>query len=157
MPESSVGSTTGSTATATKTLGYAGEDATSGLKRHVGAIGLLFAGVGSIIGSGWLFGAFNASTVAGPSAIISWVIGAALIMLIGLVFAELGSMFPVSGGVARFPHYAFGSFASFILGWVTWLAAAVVAPIEVLAAITYASSYAPWLINPNETLSWPGG
>jgi amino acid transporter len=145
--------TTGSTAT----LGYAHEDATSGLKRHVGPIGLLFAGVGSIIGSGWLFGAFNASRVAGPMAIVSWAVGAGMIMLIGLVFAELGSMFPVSGGVARFPHYAFGSFASFTLGWVTWLAAAVVAPIEVLAAITYASSYAPWLINPNATLSWPGG
>jgi amino acid transporter len=153
VSEGKVRDTTGSTAA----IGYAQEDASSGLKRHVGAIGLLFAGVGSIIGSGWLFGAFNASTVAGPAAILSWVIGAGMIMLIGLVFAELGSMFPVSGGVARFPHYSFGSFASFTLGWVTWLAAAVVAPIEVLAAITYASSYAPWLINPNETLSWPGG
>ena len=136
---------------------YSAEDATSGLKRHVGPIGLLFAGVGSIIGSGWLFGAFNASAIAGPVAIFSWVIGAVMIMFIGLVFAELGAMFPVSGGVARFPHYSFGSFASFTLGWVTWLAAAVVAPIEVLGAITYAASYAPWLINNDGTLSWPGG
>jgi amino acid transporter len=141
----------------TGTTEYSAEDATSGLKRHVGPIGLLFAGVGSIIGSGWLFGAFNASAIAGPVAIFSWVIGAVMIMFIGLVFAELGAMFPVSGGVARFPHYSFGSFASFTLGWVTWLAAAVVAPIEVLGAITYASSYAPWLINGDGTLSWPGG
>ena len=40
------------------------------LKRHVGVIGLLFASVGSIIGSGWLFGALNASQAAGPAAII---------------------------------------------------------------------------------------
>jgi len=32
------------------------------LRRHVGVVGLLFASVGSIIGSGWLFGALNAST-----------------------------------------------------------------------------------------------
>ena len=31
------------------------------LRRHVGRVGLLFASVGSIIGSGWLFGALNAS------------------------------------------------------------------------------------------------
>src|SRR3954469_2453629 len=42
------------------------------LRRHVGVIGLLFASVGSIIGSGWLFGALNASVEAGPAAIISW-------------------------------------------------------------------------------------
>ena len=34
------------------------------LKRHVGVVGLLFASVGSIIGSGWLFGALNASVTA---------------------------------------------------------------------------------------------
>jgi hypothetical protein len=32
----------------------------------VGLVGLLFASVGSIIGSGWLFGALNASLIAGP-------------------------------------------------------------------------------------------
>lgn len=139
------------------------EDATSGLNRHIGPVGLLFAGVGSIIGSGWLFGAFNASAIAGPAAIFSWLIGAVMIMLIGLVYSELGAMFPVSGGVARFPHYSFGSFASFTLGWVTWLAAAVVAPIEVLGAITYASSYAPWLTYTahgdatQHLLTWPAG
>ena len=42
------------------------------LKRHVGVVGLLFASVGSIIGSGWLFGALDASTQAGPAALISW-------------------------------------------------------------------------------------
>lgn len=136
---------------------FTAEDATSGLKRDIGPLGLLFAGVGSIIGSGWLFGAFNASSIAGPVAIFSWVLGAIMILLIGLVYAELGSMFPVSGGVARFPHYSYGSFASYTLGWVTWLAAAVVAPAEVLAAITYASSYAPWLVNDDKLLTWPQG
>src|SRR5262245_48490199 len=89
------------------------EDETSCLRRHVGRTGLLFAGVGSIIGSGWLFGALEASQLAGPAAILSWVIGGAMIICIGLTFAELGTMFPVSGGVVRFPHFAFGSFASF--------------------------------------------
>ncbi len=116
------------------------EDATSGLKRHIGRTGLLFAGVGSIIGSGWLFGALEASQLAGPAAIISWVLGGAMILTIALTFAELGTMFPVAGGVVRFPHFAFGSFASFMLGWITWLSAASVAPVEVEAALQYASN-----------------
>jgi len=140
-----------------ETFEYAAEDATSGLRRHIGPLGLLFAGVGSIIGSGWLFGAFNATHIAGPVAIFAWVLGAIMIMLIGLVYSELGAMFPVSGGVVRFPHYSFGSFASFTMGWVTWLAAAVVAPIEVEGAIQYASSYAPSLFTKSGVLSWPQG
>jgi amino acid transporter len=119
---------------------YSHEDETSGLHRHLGRTGLLFAGVGSIIGSGWLFGALNAAEIAGPAAILSWVIGAVMILLIGLTYAELGTMFPVSGGVVRFPHFAFGSFASYVMGWITWLAAASVAPVEVEAAIQYASN-----------------
>ena len=114
------------------------------LKRHVGVVGLLFASVGSIIGSGWLFGALNASVTAGPAAIISWALGGVLILLIALVYAELGTMFPLSGGVVRFPHLAFGSFASYSAGWITWVAVATTAPIEVEAALQYATKYAPF-------------
>ncbi|MGH8861442.1 MAG: APC family permease [Jatrophihabitantaceae bacterium] len=112
------------------------------MRRDIGIIGLLFASIGSIIGSGWLFGALNATIIAGPAAIFSWLIGAVLIVMIGLVFAELGTMFPISGGVVRFPHLAFGSFASYSMGWITWVAAATVAPIEVEGALQYATKYA---------------
>jgi amino acid transporter len=126
------------------TLGQpAGDDGR--LRRHIGPIGLLFTAVGSIIGSGWLFGALNAAQIAGPGAVLAWIIGGVMIMLIGLCFAELGTMFPVSGGVIRFPHYAFGSFASYTLGWITWVAAASTTSIEVLAALQYSTNYLPWL------------
>ncbi len=58
-----------------------------------------------------------------------------MLILIGLCYAELGTMFPVSGGVVGFSHYAFGSFASYTLGWITWLAIAPMTSIEVLAAL----------------------
>ena len=114
------------------------------LRRHVGVIGLLFASVGSIIGSGWLFGALNASVEAGPAAIISWALGGVLILLIALVYAELGTMYPVSGGVVRYPHMSFGSFASYTTSWITWVAVATTAPIEVEAALQYGTKYAPF-------------
>ena len=114
------------------------------LRRHVGIVGLLFASVGPIIGSGWLFGALNASQAAGPAAVISWALGGLMILLIAIVYAELGTMFPLSGGVVRFPHLAFGSFASYSAGWITWVAVATTAPIEVMAALQYATKYAPF-------------
>jgi amino acid transporter len=114
------------------------------LRRHIGIVGLLFASVGSIIGSGWLFGAMNASQQAGPAAIISWALGGIMILLIALVYAELGTMFPLSGGVVRYPHMSFGSFASYTSGWITWVAVATTAPIEVEAALQYGTKYAPF-------------
>lgn len=114
------------------------------LKRHIGVTGLLFASVGSIIGSGWLFGALNAAQQAGPAAIFSWAIGGFMILLIALVYAELGTMFPLSGGVVRYPHMSFGSFASYTSGWITWVAVATTAPIEVEAALQYGTKYAPF-------------
>lgn len=116
------------------------------LKRHIGTVGLLFAGVGSIIGSGWLFGALNASREAGPAAVISWALGAVMVLAIALVYAELGVMFPLSGGVVRYPHIAFGSFASYTTGWITWVGASTTAPIEVLAALQYATRYFPFTV-----------
>src|SRR5947199_9671239 len=112
-----------------------------GLDRGVGFLGLLWSSEGSIIGSGWLFGALTAVSIAGPSALIAWAIASVIVILLALVHAELGGIFPVSGGTSRFPHYAFGSLAGATFGWFAYLQAASVAPIEVLAAIQYLSSY----------------
>ena len=50
-------------------------------------------------------------------------------------------MYPVAGGTARFPHYAFGGPAGASFGWFSWLQAATVAPIEVMAVIQYGQHY----------------
>ena len=112
-----------------------------GLRRDIGFIGLLWASGGSIIGSGWLFGAQGALATAGPAAIISWAVGAVAILLLALVHAELGAMWPVAGGTGRFPHSAFGGAVGASFGWFSWLQAATVAPIEVMAVIQYGQHY----------------
>lgn len=146
--------------TPVKTAATSGTGDSKLLRRDLGTIGLLFSAVGSIIGSGWLFGALNASKLAGPASIFSWIIGAVIIVLIGFVYAELGTMFPHAGGVARYPHYSFGSFASYSTGWVTWIAAATVAPAEVLAALTYMTGYSKniglFLVNNQGVLTGAG-
>jgi amino acid transporter len=47
----------------------------------------------------------------------------------------------VAGGTGRFPHTAFGGAVGASFGWFSFLQAATVAPIEVLAVITYAQHY----------------
>jgi len=128
------------------------------LKREIGLISLLWASTGSIIGSGWLFGAQKGLVAAGPAVIISWIIGGGAILLLALVHAELGAMYPVSGGSARFPHYAFGGAAGASFGWFSWLQAATVAPIEVSAMINYAThySFAKGWLHPDQTLTASG-
>ena len=115
-------------------------DQPGGLKRSVGFYGLMFVSLGSIIGSGWLLGALNAAQVAGPASILSWMLAACMLALLALTYAELGATYPVAGGAARFPYYSHGPIAGFMSGWASWLQAVFVAPIEVLAAITYVNS-----------------
>lgn len=110
------------------------------LKRSVGFYGLMFVSLGSIIGSGWLLGALNAAQVAGPASVLSWLLAAFMLSLLALAYAELGATYPVAGGAGRFPYYSHGPIAGFVAGWASWLQAVFIAPIEVLAAITYVNS-----------------
>jgi amino acid transporter len=110
------------------------------LRRAVGLRGLTLISLGSIIGSGWLLGALTASKVAGGASILSWVLAGAVLALLALVHAELGSTYPVSGGTARFPFMAFGSLGGFTGGWMAWIQAVTIAPIEVEATLGYLNS-----------------
>ncbi|QXH49004.1 hypothetical protein KSS93_19230 [Pseudomonas xanthosomatis] len=49
-------------------------------QRSIGPWSLMLTGLGSIIGSGWLFGAWHASAIAGPAAILAWIIGAVVVL-----------------------------------------------------------------------------
>lgn len=128
------------------------------LRRAVGLRGLTMISLGSIIGSGWLLGALTAAKVAGGASIVSWIIGGAVLALLALVHAELGSTYPVSGGTARFPFMTFGALGGFTGGWMAWLQAVTIAPIEVEATLGYldAKFTSLNLINANGTLDGKG-
>ena len=115
----------------------------SPIRREVGSIALLFTGLGSIIGSGWLFGAWRAAGLAGSSAIWAWVLGAAIMTTIALTYAELGAMFPESGGTVRYGHYSHGSLVGFIAAWANWISTVSALPVEAEASVQYMASW-PW-------------
>src|SRR5580698_11562414 len=119
----------------------ASQPADVGLRREMGLIGATWASETSIIGSGWLFGALFAAQAAGTAALLGWVIAGAIVIILALVHAELGGMYPVSGGTARFPHYAFGGVAGITFGFFSWLQAVAVAPFECYGVMRYAHYY----------------
>jgi amino acid transporter len=126
--------------TTSSSVGTTRDGGAPGLRRSIGFWGLMFVSLGSIIGSGWLLGALGAAQAAGPASLISWVLAGAMLAVLALVHAELGATYPVAGGTARFPYYAFGALAGFTAGWAAWLQAVTLAPIEVEASLQYLSN-----------------
>lgn len=118
------------------------------LRRDAGIVGLLFASTTSMVGSGWLFGAYHASRIAGPLSIGSWVLGAIIILLIALCFAELAALFPRSGALVHMSHASHGEGLGRIWCWLLFLAYVPVPAVEAEAIVTYANNYLPWFIRP---------
>ncbi|MGT2425016.1 APC family permease [Amnibacterium kyonggiense] len=115
------------------------------LKQRLGYWSLVATGIGSVIGSGWLFSAMYAAQTAGPAALVAWVIGGAVMLAVALVFAELGMVRPESGGLVRYPLYSNGRFAASIVGWSMWVTYVANPPTEASGVVQYASSYLPGL------------
>jgi amino acid transporter len=114
-------------------------------KRQIGASGVMFASIGAMVGSGWLFSSLYASQVAGPGALISWLLATFCVIIIAFTFAELGTLFPIAGGIANYPFFTHGKLAGFLLGWISWLSFLVLTPIEVQATLQYMTNFFPSL------------
>ncbi len=113
------------------------------LKRVLSRSQLLMLSLGAIIGSGWLFSAMTADTLAGPASYISWIVGGLLVLFIAMAYAEVATMLPRSGAIVRYPHLTHGGYTGFILGWAYLLASASVPAIEAIATVQYIGPQAP--------------
>lgn len=119
------------------------EQADQGLRKTMGFNSILFMSIGAIIGSGWLLGALASASVAGPAAILSWVIGGIFVLFISLSYAELSGMLPRTGAIVRYPQLSHGSYTGWIIGWTYWLSAISVPAIEAEAVVTYVGGRYP--------------
>lgn len=88
----------------------------SGLKsRHLTMISL--AGV---IGGALFIGSGNVIYDAGPAAILAYILGGALVMLIMRMLGEMAVAEPDSGSFSRYADHAIGRWAGFTVGWLYW-------------------------------------
>lgn len=119
------------------------------LKRDISTTNVLVAAAGGMIGSGWLFSPFISAQIAGSNALIAWIIAAIFMLFIALPLCELGTMFPVSGGMANYPSFTHGPEVGFLFAWASWLSYVVMTPIEIQAILQYGSHFFPVLIEKN--------
>jgi len=90
------------------------------LQKKLTLSGLTMIAVGSCIGTGIFLVANQIATeLPHPGYILLiWLIGGLVAMTGALTFAELGAMFPKSGGVYVFLKEAYGDLVGFLYGWI---------------------------------------
>lgn len=89
----------------------------SGLKKNLTAFDLGLLGIGSVVGTGVFVATGQGALMAGPAIIISFIIAAITSALCALTYAELSTMFPVSGSTYSYSYVAFGEIVAWIIGW----------------------------------------
>jgi len=114
-------------------------------KKQLSLTDLTFIGLGAIFGSGWLFAASHVAAIAGPAGIFSWLLGGFAVLLLGIVYCELGAALPRAGGVVRYPVYSHGPLLGYLMGFITLIAFSSLVAIEVVASRQYAAAWFPGL------------
>ncbi len=94
-------------------------DPDAGLVKEIGLGGATLLVIGSVIGSGIFLttGLMAAQIPSATLLLVAWAAGGALAMAGGLVYAEMGAMYPRSGGLYVFLAEAYGPVWGFLFGW----------------------------------------
>lgn len=133
-------------------------DPDEGLIRAIGLGSAVMIVVGAVIGSG-IFLTTGGMAALIPSAsllLLAWVLGGVLAITGGLTYAEMGAMFPRSGGVYVFLREAYGPLTGFLYGWSSLLV--VISGSMAAVAVGFAeylSYFIPVLSTSNVVLSVP--
>ncbi|BCU68048.1 ABC transporter permease [Sulfolobales archaeon HS-7] len=113
------------------------------LKRDLGVLYLIFIAVISVIGSGVLVVPTTAEYMAGPASLLSVIIAGVSILIFLLLYAELSSEIPVTGGTVRYPDISHGNIVSAMIGYGLLLAYVVSPPLVLEIMLSYLSYFFP--------------
>ena len=112
------------------------------LKKEVGLFGALSAVIGTVIGAGVFFKIASMADRTGSAnlVIVAWVLAGIFTIAGGLTVAELGAMFPETGGAVKYLEHTYGAIWGFLFGWIQTL---VYYPANIAAlAIIWATQFA---------------
>ena len=116
----------------------------SNLKKRPSLFTAVGIGLGCMIGSGWLFSSYYAAQYTGPSAFISWVLGAALALILALLLAEISTMYRESALFSRLLTISHNNRdLGFVIGISNWLGMIIIIPSEASATVQYLSAAFP--------------
>jgi amino acid transporter len=103
---------------------------------ELGLLDATMIGMGAMIGAGIFVLTGLAAEIAGPGAILVFVLNGIVTAFTGLSYAELASAIPKSGGGYAFVREVFADLQSFLMGWMLWFA-------YMIAGALYALGFAP--------------
>lgn len=110
-----------------------------GLKnRHLQLISL-----GGIIGSGYFLGTGYVLEKAGPAAILSYLLGGAIVLCVMLCLAELAVAEPIAGSFVTYARKYIGSTWACGVGWTYWMTWVSYVPSEMIAAGIIMNNFVP--------------
>ncbi|GAA2294953.1 amino acid permease [Streptomyces kunmingensis] len=108
----------------------AGTALTQGLKGRQ----ITMISIGGVIGAGLFVGSSTAVATAGPAVLISFLLAAALVVLVMQMLGEMAVAQPDTGSFSTYADRALGRWAGFSIGWLYWWFYILVIPIEAIAA-----------------------
>ena len=86
--------------------------------RRLGLMDVTFIGVGAVIGAGiFVITGQAAATMAGPAIVLSFLLGAVMIGITALIYAELSAAYPVAGSAYSFTFASLGEVFAWFVGW----------------------------------------
>lgn len=118
-----------------------GEASSHELKRTLGKWNLVSLGIGCIIGAGiFVMTGTAAAQHAGPAIIMSFVFTGIACAFVGLCYAELAALLPVSGSAYTYAYATLGEVFAWVMGWLLLLEYGV-------AAATVAVGWSGYLVS----------
>ncbi|MCX4835101.1 MULTISPECIES: amino acid permease [unclassified Streptomyces] len=108
----------------------AGATLTQGLKGRQ----ITMISIGGVIGAGLFVGSSAAVATAGPAVIVSFLLAAALVVLVMQMLGEMAVANPDTGSFSTYADRALGRWAGFSIGYLYWWFYILVIPIEAIAA-----------------------
>ena len=119
------------------------------LSKEISSIDYLSIGFGSMVGVGWIIVLGDWLTQAGPvGAILAFVCGGLVTLLVGVCYAELATLLPVSGGEVAYAYEIYGLRTSFAMGWVLSLPYVAVTAWEAIAVAWIVNIFLPGIEGP---------
>ncbi len=116
-------------------------------RKELGFWHVILLTIGAILGPAIAYIPVTVLIFGGPVGIAAWPIAFLLIIPVALVYVELGTMWPKTGGVAYYPAKSHGSLVGLLNGWSAFVGYTLVMPLVVTSIVEYMSFYFKGLYN----------
>lgn len=114
-----------------------------GLKKQLSAAQIAMVGVGAAIGTGLLLGSGVVVRMAGPAAIISYLVSALIAWTVAMAMGELSSLHPAAGAFGVYGELYLNPWAGFVARYGWWCSVVIALGSELVATGTYMRVWFP--------------